>query len=83
MKLNVGSVDRIIRVVVAVAGAAGAYAVGFASPIGIVLLVVATIYGRHGRDRLLPAVPTLRDEHLPGATHLNTRLRPRPLPLLC
>jgi hypothetical protein len=26
-----------------VAGAAGAYAVGFASPIGIVLLVVATI----------------------------------------
>lgn len=43
MKLNVGSIDRIIRVVIAVAAAAGAFAVGFTSPIGIVLLVVAAI----------------------------------------
>ena len=45
---NVGSGDRIVRIVVAVAAigiaaAAGAYAVGFGSTIGIVLLVVAAI----------------------------------------
>lgn len=45
MKRNEGSIDRILRVVLAVAAVAGAAAIGFTSVWGIVLLVVAVVLG--------------------------------------
>lgn len=43
MKRNEGTIDRVLRVAIAIAAVAGAAAVGFASVWGIVLLVVAGI----------------------------------------
>jgi hypothetical protein len=43
MKRNEGTIDRILRVVVAAAAVAGAAAVGFATVWGIVLLAVGAI----------------------------------------
>ncbi|MGD9956445.1 MAG: DUF2892 domain-containing protein [Candidatus Nanopelagicales bacterium] len=43
MKRNESTLDRILRVVVAVAAVIGAAAAGFGSVVGIVLLVVAGI----------------------------------------
>jgi fatty acid desaturase len=43
MKRNEGTIDRVLRVVVAIAAVAGAAALGFASVWGIVLLVVAGV----------------------------------------
>lgn len=45
MKRNEGSVDRLLRVVIAVAAVAGSAAVGFGTVWGIVLLVVAAVMG--------------------------------------
>jgi hypothetical protein len=45
MQKNVGTTDRIIRVAIAVAAVIGAGVVGFGSPLGIVLLVVAVVMG--------------------------------------
>ena len=43
MKRNEGTLDRVIRVVIAAAAVAGAAALGFSSVWGIVLLVVAAV----------------------------------------
>lgn len=43
MQTNESTVDRAIRLVIAVAAVAGAFAVGAGSVLGIVLFVVATI----------------------------------------
>jgi len=43
MTRNEGNLDRIIRVVIAIAAIAGAWAVGFGSVFGIVLAVVAVV----------------------------------------
>ena len=43
MTRNEGNLDRIIRVVIAIAAIAGAWAVGFGSVLGIVLAVVAVV----------------------------------------
>lgn len=45
MKLNEGTPDRVIRVVLAVAAVVGAAAVGVSSAVGIVLLAVAAVLG--------------------------------------
>jgi hypothetical protein len=43
MKRNEGTLDRVIRVVIAIAAVVGAAALGFTSIWGIVLLVVAAV----------------------------------------
>jgi hypothetical protein len=43
MKRNEGTIDRVLRVVIAAAAVAGSAAVGFATVWGIVLLAVAAI----------------------------------------
>ena len=43
MKRNEGSIDRVLRVVIAIAAVAGAVAVGVGTVWGIVLLVVAGV----------------------------------------
>jgi len=43
MSSNVSGIDRIIRVVIAIAAAVGAFVVGATSILGIILLVVAAI----------------------------------------
>jgi Protein of unknown function (DUF2892) len=43
MQKNVGTIDRIIRVAIALAAVIGAGVVGFGSLLGIVLLVVAVV----------------------------------------
>lgn len=43
MTSNVGSTDKIVRFVVAVAALVGAFMVGIGKPLGIVLVVVAVI----------------------------------------
>lgn len=45
MKRNEGTLDRLVRVVIAVAALAGAAALGFGTVGGIVLLVVAAVMG--------------------------------------
>jgi hypothetical protein len=43
MTTNVSGIDRVIRVVIAIAAVIGAFAVGASSVLGIVLFVVAAI----------------------------------------
>jgi len=43
MRSNVSNLDRLVRVVIAVAAVIVAFAVGAASPLGIVLCVVAAV----------------------------------------
>ncbi len=43
MITNENGIDRVVRIVIAVAAVLGAWAVGFGSVLGIVLLIVAAI----------------------------------------
>ena len=45
MTANVGSTDKVIRLVLAIAAVIGAYLAGMSSLLGIVLLVVGAVLG--------------------------------------
>ena len=45
MTANVGSTDRVLRIVLAIAAVVGAYVAGMSSLLGIVLLVVGAVLG--------------------------------------
>lgn len=54
MTSNVGSTDKIVRFVIAVAALAGALAVGIGKPLGIVLVVVAVVMAITGAVGFCP-----------------------------
>ena len=43
MSTNENGIDRVVRIIIAIAAALGAWTVGFGSVLGIVLLIVAAI----------------------------------------
>ena len=67
MSTNEGTLDRIIRAVVAVAALVGALVVGFGSVWAWVLLVIAVIAGVTAAVGFCPLYPHLRPANLPGA----------------
>ena len=82
MKQNIGNTDRIIRVVLAVLLAVGAWMAGFGSVGGIILLVLAAVMLVTSAVGFLPAVCTFRVQHkAAGSKELSDRERPDDCPV--